>query len=65
MLTGRFAILNNIYNKDWCDFRLVNNNQGEPEYFVFTQEVGRHDVNAFSEVKIVHWLDILQQLMWE
>lgn len=61
----QFSVLNNDYEKDWYDFRIVNQCNGEPDYFIFKKEVVL-DINSteLSVVNTIHWQDLISQLKW-
>lgn len=62
---NQYAVIHNIYESDWCDFRLVNNKNREPDYFIFNHEVGMGNVKMDPEIKMIRWLDLISQLNWE
>ncbi|MCY9753325.1 hypothetical protein M5X00_03480 [Paenibacillus alvei] len=60
----KFSVLNNYYERDWYDFRIVNHCDGEPDYFIFKREVDVHSKTETSIVNVIHWLDLISQLQW-
>ncbi|MNV48470.1 hypothetical protein D3C71_1403760 [compost metagenome] len=62
--TKRFAVLNNVYDYDWCDFRLVDDKKGEPA-FLFQKKYSEGLTQDVPCVNLVTWPDLIAQLDWE
>ncbi|WP_206669743.1 hypothetical protein [Paenibacillus luteus] len=62
---NQYVVIHNSYETGWYDFRLVNNKNREPDYFIFNQEVSMGNVKMDPEIKMIRWLDLIPQLIWE
>ncbi|WP_379157944.1 hypothetical protein [Paenibacillus sp. sgz5001063] len=65
IITKKFSVLNNIYENDWYDFRVVNSHNGEPEYFIYKKEVDEQSENEVTKVEMIYWSDLITQLEWK
>ncbi|MNY31761.1 hypothetical protein D3C86_1659360 [compost metagenome] len=63
--TKRLAVLNNVYDHDWCDFRLVDNTKGGPAFFLFQKRYSEGVPPDDSCINLVTWPDLLAQLDWD
>lgn len=61
----KYAVLNNSYEKNWYDYRLVNNQNGEPDYFIYKKVTGKIPGKDRSDVLILKWSELIMQLKWE
>lgn len=61
----KYAVLNNRYEKNWCDFRLVNNQNGEPDYFIYKKVADKRSKQDLSDVQMLKWSELIMQLQWE
>lgn len=65
LTTKQSAVLNNTNEKNWCDFRVVNNQKGEPDYFIYKQVIDEISEIEQSNVQMLKWRDLITQLQWE
>lgn len=64
LATKERAVLKNVYEKDWSDFRVVNNQEGEPDYFIYKEEINETSEKDISYVQVLNWKDLIAQLQW-
>lgn len=65
ILTKQFSVLNNDYEKEWYDYRLVNTQKGEPDYFIYKNDMDERSDKDPLNVHIMNWTDLITQLHWE
>ncbi|WP_342565759.1 hypothetical protein NST84_11820 [Paenibacillus sp. FSL R7-0345] len=61
----KYAVFNNRYEKNWYDYRLVNNQYGEPDYFIYKKVADKRSEQDLSDVQMLKWSELIMQLQWE
>ena len=65
LTTNKCAVLKNIYEKNWYDFRLISNHEAEPDYFIYKEIIDDTSEKKISNVQMLKWSDLITQLQWE